>query len=116
MGRRYRRKPECCSAYMPRVVISRSAQRDIQRTYQFLSEKDRLAASKAVRAIQQAFSPLRRQPGMGRPIEDEPELRELIIDFGSAGYVALYHYVPGGEQITILAIQHQREGGFPLTG
>ncbi len=40
---------------------------------------------------------------MGRPIEDEPELRERIIDFGSAGYVALYHYVPGGEQITILA-------------
>lgn len=53
---------------------------------------------------------------MGRPIEDEPELRERIIDFGSAGYVALYHYVPGGEQITILAIRHQREGGFPLTG
>lgn len=53
---------------------------------------------------------------MGRPIDDEPELRELIIDFGSAGYVALYHYVPDSEQITILAIRHQREGGFPLTG
>ena len=31
---------------------------------------------------------------MGRPLDDQPELRELVIGFGEDGYVALYRYVP----------------------
>ena len=39
-----------------------------------------------------------------------PEFREWLIDFGSSGYVALYHL--DATAITILAIRHQREAGY----
>lgn len=32
------------------------------------------------------------EPELGRPLDDAPELRELILKFGDAGYVALYRY------------------------
>ncbi|HEX9112403.1 MAG TPA: type II toxin-antitoxin system RelE/ParE family toxin [Terriglobales bacterium] len=39
-----------------------------------------------------------------------PEFREWVIEFGSAAYVALYHY--DGKQIVILAVRHGREAGY----
>jgi plasmid stabilization system protein ParE len=39
-----------------------------------------------------------------------PPFRELIIDFGREGYVALYHY--DGSQVLILAVRHGREAGY----
>lgn len=48
---------------------------------------------------------------MGRPAPDMAiEYRELIIDFGGTGYVALYRYA--GEEVVVLAIKHQREAGY----
>jgi len=49
---------------------------------------------------------------MGRPLEDEPDLRELIISFGDSGYVALYHYEHQTDSILILAFRHQKEAGY----
>jgi plasmid stabilization system protein ParE len=52
-----------------------------------------------------------RQPGIGRPAEDmEPEYREWMIDFGAAGYVALYRC--DDSTAVILAVRHQREAGY----
>ena len=46
------------------------------------------------------------QPGIGRPGEDMgPECRELPIDFGGSGYLALYRQ--SGDQVIILALRHQ---------
>ena len=39
-----------------------------------------------------------------------PEHRELRIDFGDSGYVALYRYADS--QVTVLALRHQREAGY----
>lgn len=39
-----------------------------------------------------------------------PEYRELLIDFGDSGYIALYRHV--GDQVTVLALRHQREAGY----
>lgn len=49
---------------------------------------------------------------MGRPLEDLPELRALIIPFGSTGYVALYRHEPGADTVCILAFRHQKEAGY----
>lgn len=42
-----------------------------------------------------------------------PFFRELLIPFGSTGYVALFE-VENNEQLTILAARHQREDDFLL--
>ena len=49
---------------------------------------------------------------MGRPLDDQPELRELVIGFGEAGYVALYRYVPSEQAVFVLAFRHQKEAGY----
>lgn len=49
---------------------------------------------------------------MGRPLEDQPELRELVIGFGETGYVALYRYVPSEAAVFVLAFRHQKEAGY----
>ena len=51
-------------------------------------------------------------PGIGRPLPEQPELRELVIGFGESGYVALYRYVPHADAVYVLAFRHQREAGY----
>ena len=42
---------------------------------------------------------------------ENPFLRELIIDFGNSGYVALFE-VEDAKTVTVLAIRHQREDDY----
>jgi hypothetical protein len=42
---------------------------------------------------------------------DRPLLRELIIPFGDAGYVALFE-IDDPRRISILAVRHQREEDY----
>ena len=97
---------------MPHVILSARAQSDISRLHKFLLEKDANVAKRAVIALRDAFLPLKLTPMVGRPVEDHPELRELVIDFGSSGYLAMYCYEPAGDTVTILAIKHQREDDY----
>lgn len=97
---------------MPHVRLSARAQADISRLHQFLAEKDRTAATRAVLAIREAFLPLNDTPMIGRPVEDHGDLRELVIDFGTSGYLALYCYEPPLDAVTILAVKHQREDEY----
>jgi hypothetical protein len=39
-------------------------------------------------------------------------LRELVISRGRSGYVALYDYDVMTDTALVLAIRHQREGGY----
>ena len=97
---------------MPRIVVSRRAHGDFSRLYQFLLEKDELSATRAVVAIRDAFIPLTFAPLIGRPMPDRPQLRELVIDFGATGYLALYRFDRTADTVTILAIKHQRENNY----
>lgn len=56
--------------------------------------------------------PLQHSHMIGRPVEDHDDLRELVIDFGSTGYLALYRFEPSFSVVTILAIKHQREDEY----
>nr|WP_301925845.1 type II toxin-antitoxin system RelE/ParE family toxin [Xanthomonas fragariae] len=40
-----------------------------------------------------------------------PEFRDWLIDFGDSGYVARYRI--NENMVTILAVRHQKEAGFP---
>ena len=92
---------------MPRVRYADKAREDLVRLYNFLAEKDRDAALRAVTEIRDAFTPLSRMPKVGRPVDDG--LRELVIDFGSSGYLALYALDEIADELVVLAIRHQRE-------
>lgn len=97
---------------MPQVRLSARAQSDISRLRAFLLEKDLAAAKRAVLAIREALMPLKHSHMSGRLVEDHDGLRELVIDFGSTGYLALYRFEPSFDVVTILAIKHQREDDY----
>jgi hypothetical protein len=49
--------------------------------------------------------------GCRKAEESNPFLRELVIPFGDAGYVALFE-VEDNQTVTVLAIRHQREEDY----
>ena len=68
-------------------------------------------AQRSASVIIKAIQVLGLQPGIGRPAEDlGPDYRELPIDFGNSGYLALYRLV--GEDVIILALRHQLEDKY----
>ena len=82
----------------------------MQSCQNFLKPKNPIAAVNAAQAITQNFKLLLEHPLMGRPFEDEPDLRELLIPFGETGYTALYKIE--GDFIIILAFRHMKEAGY----
>lgn len=56
--------------------------------------------------------PLQHSPMIGRPVEDREDLRELVIEFGTTGYLAIYRFEANLDAVTILAIKHQREDDY----
>ncbi len=97
---------------MPGLRLSARAQADVVRLHRFLLHKDANAARRAVAAIRDALQPLEKVPAIGRPVEDAPEMRELVIDFGASGYLALYRHEPKEDAVVVLAIKHQRENDY----
>jgi plasmid stabilization system protein ParE len=100
------------SATVPHLVITEDAAIGLERCRQFLAPKSKAAANRAGLAIQQKFAALKIDPNIGRPFDDVPTLRELIISFGDLGYVALYRYVPADDTVYVLAFRHQKEAGY----
>jgi len=82
------------------------------RLYDFLLERDIVAAEHALDAIKTAVELLRFSPFSCRTaLPNNPFLRELIIPFGSAGYVALFE-IESRTTVNILAVRHQREEDY----
>jgi plasmid stabilization system protein ParE len=95
---------------MPQVRFAAGALRDIQRLREFLRPQNPAAAKRAANAIVKATRLLSQQPLIGRfSAEQSPEHRELVIEFGDHGYIALYAY--SADVVTVLSIRHQRERG-----
>jgi len=97
---------------MPQVRFAPQALRDLERLREFLRPKSPDAAKRAAAAIKKAVQAFGQQPQIGRPADNlEPEYRELLIDFGDSGYIALYLY-DGGDFVTVLTIRHQKKVGY----
>ena len=70
------------------------------------------AAQLAVDAIRtQVEDHLSSTPLIFRKAGQNPFVRELVIPFGSTGYVVLYEVV-GQREVRILAVRHQREDDY----
>jgi plasmid stabilization system protein ParE len=95
-----------------RVIIAEGAAQGLEHCRQFLAEKNPQAAKRAGQAIERQFVQLETNPDIGRPLDELPELRELIIDFGDSGYVALYRHQAETDSVYVLAFRHQKEAGY----
>ena len=99
------------------VRYTDAARDDLIRLFDFLLERARTAeefdyAQQAVDAIVKAVEDhLSHTPFIYRKCGESPFLREMIIAFGSAGYVALYE-IDDARTVTILAVRHQLEDDY----
>lgn len=88
------------------------AEDDLLRLYEFLALNDLPAAERALAAIESALQWLSLSPYSCRKVTSgDPVLRELLIPFGNAGYVALFE-IERPATVTILALRHQREDDY----
>ena len=97
---------------MPRLIITEGAAQGLEHCRQFLVEKGPQVARRAAQAIERQLARLEEGPEVGCPFPQLPELRELIIEFGDSGYVALYRHERAGDAVYVLAFRHQKEVGY----
>jgi plasmid stabilization system protein ParE len=94
------------------VRFTADAEADLLRLYDFLIEKDLDAAKRALAAIRTGIELLGLSPfSCRKAAAGNPLLRELVIPFGAAGFVALFE-IEGPSTVTILAVRHQREEDY----
>ena len=96
------------------VRFTRATEENLLRLFDFLLEQDTAAAKHAMNAIAKGLEFLGLFPFSCRKALDvapNPFLREIIIPFGSAGYVALFE-IEDAQTVTILAVRHQREDDY----
>lgn len=99
------------------VELAPTAQADLDRLFDFLLDRAETsehldlaqAAIDAIRAVMQQQLAL--TPFSFRKAAQNPAQRELIIPFGSTGYVALYEIV-NASKVVVLAVRHQREEDY----
>lgn len=99
-----------------RVRYSAAARDDLRRLYEYLLDRavtaeDLDLAERALDAIVAAVEGLARSPFVYRKAGTSPFLRELLIPFGSSGYVALFE-IEDASTVTILAVRHQLEDDY----
>lgn len=97
------------------VQFTEEAEADLVRLYEFLLTDDGgnwALAERALQAINNAIRHLENSPFSYRKARaDTPFLRELLIPFGSSGYVALFE-IDSSDTVTIVAFRHQREEDY----
>jgi plasmid stabilization system protein ParE len=95
-----------------KVRYTLAAKEDLKRLFTFLAEQDFQVAKHARKTIATSMQLLEQFPFTCRKaVSDNTYLRELVIPFGGAGYVALFE-IDDNETVTILAVRHQREEDY----
>lgn len=95
-----------------KVRISKAAQDDLERMLDFLAPVDYTAALRARAAIERGYEFLEEMPFACRKADDANAfLRELVISFSGAGYVAMFE-ITDAATVTILAVRRQREDDY----
>ena len=101
-----------------RVRLTRNAEADLERLFDFVLERELgraggnlELAEEALAAIRAAVATLKTSPFTCRKAGQSPFLRELIIPFGRSGYVALFEIV-GMIEVVVCALRHQLEDDY----
>jgi plasmid stabilization system protein ParE len=92
------------------VVYSRNAIANLERLHGFLATKNPDAARRAIDTILERLRALEQFPRLGPVDPERPEVRQLFMPFGAAGYVARYRIVE--DTVVVLAVRHMREAGW----
>jgi plasmid stabilization system protein ParE len=96
-----------------RVRFTEDAREDLLELHAFLDEHSSEAADRALATLERAFKVLEEFPWSCRDSKAVagPRFREVIIPFGSRGYVALFE-IEADDLVTVLAVRHQRESDY----
>ncbi len=95
-----------------KVRYTPEAKEDLKRLFTFLAEQNPQAAKHVRKTIAASIQLLQQFPFTCRKaVSENALLRELVISFGSAGYVALFE-IEDKETVTIVAVRHQREDDY----
>lgn len=90
------------------ILFTSEALSDVARIRSFLDERNPEAAKRALAVIWAALERVEQFPGMGRPTED-PDIRQLTVRFGRAGYIVRYSILPEDGSVLVSRIWHGRE-------
>lgn len=100
------------------VVVDPEAKADPLRLYDYLLERaayaeDLDSADRALQAIDDALASLARMPFVFRKEAGSRNTlrRELVVAFGSSGYVLKYE-IASPHLVVVLAVRHQQEGDY----
>ena len=100
------------------VVFSQAAAEDLAQLFDFALQReldsetgDLDIPDRAVQAIKNGIVLLTSSPFACRKVGSSSFIRELIIPFGHAGYVALFEIVDS-KTVIIGAVRHQREDDY----
>jgi plasmid stabilization system protein ParE len=90
------------------ILFSPDAVEDVERLRVFLDQNNPDAARRALASIWTAIDRLQEFPNLGMQTEDA-EIRQIVVRFGSSGYIVRYAALPGDKDILITRIWHGRE-------
>jgi plasmid stabilization system protein ParE len=90
------------------ILLSPVAVEDVERLRTFLDQKNPDAARRALALIWTAIDRLREFPDLGMPTEDA-DIRQIVVRFGSSGYIVRYATLATDGNILITRIWHGRE-------
>jgi toxin ParE1/3/4 len=90
------------------ILFSSEAATDVERVREFLGANNPEAAKRALRTIFAALERVEEFPDLGRPTEDA-DIRQIVIPFGTAGYIVRYTILPESSDVLVLRLWHGRE-------
>lgn len=90
------------------ILLSPAAIDDVERLRSFLGTVNPEAAKRALALLWKAIDRLQELPALGKPTEDA-DIRQIIVRFGSSGYIVRYVVVPETGDILITRLWHGRE-------
>ena len=94
---------------MSHIKLSDRARNDLQRLYEFLAQFDFAVADNGNAAIVAALEELTIKPFNGSPVEDRPNVRKVVVDFGASGYLVFHKRYEKQDMNLVTAILHQKE-------
>jgi plasmid stabilization system protein ParE len=97
---------------MRQIIWLAEAVDDLVRLREFIGDKNRKAAKRAATTIRNMVKILEGHPDIIHPLEDLPDFHDLIVPFGSGGYVVRYRIEENS--VYIVGIRHSKEVGFRL--
>ena len=94
---------------MSHVKLSERARNDLQRLYKFLAQFDFAVSDNGNAAIVAALEELTVKPFNGSPVEERPNVRKVVVDFGPSGYLFFHKRYEKQAMNLVTAILHQKE-------